>query len=113
MNKFKVGNLKDIAELRSRVVQVQGKEIAVFRLSDGSLRAVENSCPHKGGPLSEGIICDHLVFCPLHDWQINLNDGNVMDPDAGCVEQYDVEVDSAAGDIYITLGHKSAVAPGS
>jgi nitrite reductase (NADH) small subunit len=68
-------------------------EIAVFKLSDGSLKAIENSCPHKKGKLSEGMVCDHHVYCPLHDWKIDLNDGKVQAPDDGCVTAFAVRVD--------------------
>lgn len=103
MNRLKVGNLQDIRERQSRIVHVHGMEIALFRLSNGSVKAIENRCPHKGGPLSEGIICDHIVFCPLHDWQVNLNNGKVMEPDTGCVTKFEVEIDDESGDIYILM----------
>jgi nitrite reductase (NADH) small subunit len=107
MQRIKVGNAADIAEKRSRVVRIDGLEIALFKLSEGSIRAIENRCPHKHGKLSEGIVCDTHVFCPLHDWKIDLTDGRVQAPDEGCVTAYRVEVDEASGDLYLFMGDKS------
>jgi nitrite reductase (NADH) small subunit len=106
MKHIKVGNISDINVLRSRVVMVGNLEIALFKISTGEIRAIENSCPHKGGKLSEGIICDHHVFCPLHDWKINLNDGHVEEPDEGCVISYPVDLDEKSGDIFIQIEEK-------
>ncbi|MNC72529.1 Assimilatory nitrite reductase [NAD(P)H] small subunit [compost metagenome] len=82
---------------------VEDTEIAVFKLSDGSLHAVENRCPHKGGKLSEGMVCGTSVHCPLHDWKIDLRSGKVHEPDDGCLNTYKTEIDGASGEIYITI----------
>ncbi|GIQ68791.1 nitrite reductase (NAD(P)H) small subunit [Xylanibacillus composti] len=92
MNQVAIGNYSDIEEKRSRIVQINGIEISVFKLSSGEIRAIENRCPHKGGKLSEGIVSGHYVFCPLHDWKIDMNDGVVQAPDEGCVATYQVTV---------------------
>ncbi len=97
-----IGHLKDFTDRRARVVHSGGIEWAVFLLSDGSFRAIENSCPHKAGKLSEGIVCDHHVFCPLHDWKIDLNDGQVQAPDHGCVNAIEVIHDVATGKVYLS-----------
>ncbi|MFC0472346.1 Rieske 2Fe-2S domain-containing protein, partial [Halalkalibacter kiskunsagensis] len=60
-----------------------------------------NSCPHKQGPLSEGIVSGEHVFCPLHDWKINMKDGKVQAPDVGCVKKYNVEVEEEIIFIYV------------
>jgi nitrite reductase (NADH) small subunit len=104
MQRFVVANIADIMDRRARTVFVEGDEVALFRLSTGEIKAVENKCPHKGGKLSEGMICDHHVFCPLHDWRINLNDGLVEQPDEGSIKTYPIEVDKLNGDI--TLFHE-------
>jgi len=109
MIKKYVANVTDIRELRSRVVHIEGLEIAIFKLSNGEIYAIENSCPHKQGKLSEGIVCDDHVYCPLHDWKINVKDGMVQDPDEGCVQHYDVEVDHESGQIYILIPQQKAV----
>lgn len=93
MTELIVAHISEFQERRSRVLQLEDIEIAVFKLSDGSLKAVENSCPHKKGKLSEGMVCDHHVYCPLHDWKIDLNDGKVQAPDDGCVTSFAVRVD--------------------
>ncbi|NOU92998.1 nitrite reductase small subunit NirD [Paenibacillus sp. LMG 31456] len=102
MERLWIAHVEDIPKLRSRTVRVGGMEIAVFKLSSGELYAVENRCPHKNGKLSEGIVCDHLVFCPLHDWRIDVKDGLVQAPDEGCVATFPVEVE-ASGQVYLIV----------
>jgi nitrite reductase (NADH) small subunit len=70
---------------QGRRLQVGSRELAVFRLADGSVRCVENRCPHKGGSLAEGIVSGDTVFCTQHDWRICLADGQAQAPDHGCV----------------------------
>jgi nitrite reductase (NADH) small subunit len=110
MKRRVVANLTDIAERSARTVRIGETEIALFKLSNGDIRAIENKCPHKGGKLSEGIVCDHHVFCPLHDWRVNLYDGLVQQPDAGCVTSYLVTVDETSGDIMISLDEADVLA---
>ncbi|MBD2869209.1 nitrite reductase small subunit NirD [Paenibacillus arenilitoris] len=101
--KLLVANLSDIDVKGSRKVKINDTEIAVFRLTDGSVLAVENKCPHKGGQLSEGMVCGTAVHCPLHDWKIDLRSGRVHEPDDGCVTTFETEVDSESGSIYVTI----------
>lgn len=103
MSKLLVGNLNDIDPLSSRKVRIKELEIALFRLSDGEILAVENKCPHKGGALSEGMVCGKVVHCPLHDWKIDLHSGKVKEPDDGCVTTFEVEVDPSNGSIYLSV----------
>jgi nitrite reductase (NADH) small subunit len=110
MTRYVVANVKEIGERRSRIVHIDELEIAIFKLSSGQIKAIENRCPHKGGKLSEGIVCDHHVFCPLHDWKINLHDGLVQTPDEGCVISYKVEVDEASGEITLLLDQSNSIA---
>ena len=110
MKRWVVANVSDIIERRSRTVVVDGVEVALFKLSTGEIKAIENRCPHKGGKLSEGIVCDHHVFCPLHDWKIDMNDGMVQEPDDGCVVTYHVEIDVQSGDITLSLANQSTMA---
>ncbi len=110
MKRWVVANVSDISERRSRTVMIEGTEVALFKLSTGEVKAIENRCPHKGGKLSEGIVCDHLVFCPLHDWKINIRDGKVQDPDEGYVITYHVEVDPQSGEIIISLNDQNTLA---
>ncbi|MBB6632944.1 nitrite reductase small subunit NirD [Cohnella thailandensis] len=103
MAKVLIGHIEDIDKKGARTFRYQDLEIAVFRLSDGEIKAVENRCPHKGGKLAEGMVCGTAVHCPLHDWKIDLKSGKVYEPDDGCVETYKTEVDQANGAIYITI----------
>ncbi len=101
--KLLVAKLTDIDVKGSRRITVNDDlEIAVFRLSDGTVRAVENRCPHKGGSLSEGMVCGSHIHCPLHDWKIDLRSGRVEEPDDGCITTFPTEID-ANGSIYVTI----------
>lgn len=102
MTKMLVAHVADIDAKGSRTYRHKELEIAIFKLSDGQIRAVENRCPHKGGKLSEGMVCGTAIHCPLHDWKIDLKTGKVYEPDDGCVTSFETEVD-AAGSIYITI----------
>jgi nitrite reductase (NADH) small subunit len=99
--KIHVANVSDLSVGIGQRVNVLGEEIALFKQKDGAIRAIQNSCPHKGGPLSEGIVSGEHVFCPLHDWKISMKDGKVQAPDVGCVKKYDVEVVDEA--IYVVM----------
>ncbi|MDB5848371.1 MAG: assimilatory nitrite reductase small subunit [Rhodoferax sp.] len=84
----------DIPVLGSRRVQrAQGMDVAVFRNDQDEVFALLDRCPHKGGPLSQGIVFGNSVACPLHNWTIALADGKVREPDAGCVQRFQVKLD--------------------
>ena len=87
-----VCRLDDIMPLGARVIPAAKGEIAVFRCADDSVFAVRNRCPHKDGPLSEGIVHGHSVTCPLHAWVIDLEKGEAVAPDIGCVPRLPVRV---------------------
>ena len=99
--KIKVMRAEDLPIQIGKEVQMKGMSIALFRLSNGDIRAVENRCSHKNGPLAEGILSGEFVFCPLHNWKISLLTGEVQKPDDGCIQTYEVEV--IDGDIYIYM----------
>jgi nitrite reductase (NADH) small subunit len=88
-----VGNLNEIPRLGSRVVRTATDEIAIFRAADDSVFALSNRCPHKQGPLSEGILHGHRVTCPLHNWVIELENGEAVAPDVGCAKSYPVRLE--------------------
>jgi nitrite reductase (NADH) small subunit len=67
-------------------------ELAVFRFLDGTIKVIQNRCPHKNGVLAEGIVSGHYVFCPMHDRKIDLVTGLVQAPDIGCVTTYASQV---------------------
>jgi nitrite reductase (NADH) small subunit len=88
-----VGKLDDIPRLGARVIRTQKGNIAVFRTSDDRVFALDDRCPHKGGPLSQGIVHGDRVTCPLHNWMIGLCDGKAVAPDEGCTATYEVRVE--------------------
>lgn len=88
-----VGCVEDIPKLGARVVRTAQGDIAVFRASDDHIFALRDQCPHRGGPLSQGIVHGHRVTCPLHNWQIELASGTAVAPDEGCTGQYEVKVE--------------------
>ena len=81
--------LDDILPLGARrVARPQGGAVAVFRSADGRVFALLDRCPHKGGPLSQGIVLGDSVACPLHNWTIGLADGCARSPDEGCTPAF-------------------------
>jgi len=98
---IKVGPLMDIPRLGARVVQSTMGDIAVFRTADDEIFALRDRCPHKGGPLSQGIVFGKQVACPLHDWKIALDSGQACAPDEGCTARFPVKIES--GVVYIAL----------
>lgn len=88
-----IGNINDIPQLGSRVIEADGEEVAIFRTASDTIFALRNSCPHKNGPLSEGIVHDNKVACPLHNWNIDLESGEAVAPDKGCVRKYEVKLE--------------------
>ena len=104
---IEIGHLEDIPRLGARVVATDWGNIAVFRTSDDEIHALDDRCPHRGGPLSPGIIHGNKVTCPLHNWQIDLTDGQAAAPDEGCIHHYPVKVIETGK---ILLGMPAAVA---
>jgi len=90
----------DIPVLGARVVERKvGGNIAVFRNATDQVFALLDRCPHKGGPLSQGIVFGERVACPLHNWSIGLADGTAALPDEGCTAKFKVKVDG--GRVYL------------
>jgi nitrite reductase (NADH) small subunit len=77
-----------------RVRRPAGTDVAVFRTADDRVFALLDRCPHKGGPLSQGIVFGDHVACPLHNWAISLVDGEARAPDLGCATRFAVRVDA-------------------
>ena len=75
-----------------RVARAQGLDVAVFRTASGEVFALLDRCPHKGGPLSQGIVFGRSVACPLHNWTIALRSGEAAEPDEGCTPHFSVRV---------------------
>jgi len=77
-----------------RVSRAAGTEVAVFRNAEDKVFALLDRCPHKGGPLSQGIVFGESVACPLHNWTIGLADGCAKAPDEGCTTKFSVKVEN-------------------
>ncbi len=100
-NWVRVAPLEEIPKLGARVVRSKAIDIGVFRLEDDRIYAVNNSCPHKGGPLSEGIVYGDKIACPLHGWKINLVDGKAEEPDVGKTTCFNTKIED--GIVYLEL----------
>jgi nitrite reductase (NADH) small subunit len=103
MNNWKqVATLEDIPPLGSRVINTEHGNIALFRTAADEVFALLDKCPHKGGHLSQGIVFGNKVACPMHNWHINLQDGNAVAPDVGCARNYPVKLEGNL--VYLSLG---------
>ena len=95
-----VCRVDDIPPLGARrATRPQGLPVAVFRTADDRVFALLDRCPHKGGPLSQGIVFGDAVACPLHNWSVQLADGNARAPDEGCTPAFAVKVE--AGQVFL------------
>jgi len=92
----KITTVEEIPVLGSRIIQAPAGQIAIFRNSEDEVFAVLDECPHKGGPLSQGIVHGKSVTCPLHSWNIDLSTGCAAAPDEGCAKSFAVKVESGA-----------------
>ncbi|MEZ5606638.1 MAG: nitrite reductase small subunit NirD [Burkholderiaceae bacterium] len=79
-----------------RVARPQGLEVALFRTGGDEVFALLDRCPHKGGPLSQGMVYGQSVACPLHNWSIGLCNGQAAAPDEGCTPSFQVRVEDGA-----------------
>ena len=101
MNQWKkICLVSDIPVLGSRrVSRAKGVDVAVFRNAQDQVFALLDRCPHKGGPLSQGIVFGTSVACPLHNWTIDLEGGCARGPDEGCVPKFACKVE--AGEVLL------------
>lgn len=104
------GAEQDVPLRGARVIQSPNGDIAVFKAADGTLFALRDRCPHKGGPLSQGIVHGHAVTCPLHNWVISLLDGEAQGADTGCTPAIPLRVEAGrillCGDAVARLGQQ-------
>jgi nitrite reductase (NADH) small subunit len=100
-NWIEVVALQDIPKLGSRVIRTDTMSIAVFRTSGDEVFAMKDECPHKKGPLSQGIVHGSTVTCPLHNWKIDLASGEALGPDEGCTNVFPAKVEN--GKVYISF----------
>jgi nitrite reductase (NADH) small subunit len=85
----------EVPPLGARIVQrAPGvADVAIFRAGDGRLFALEDRCPHRGGPLSQGIVAGTRVTCPLHGWTIELASGEAVAPDTGATRRFELRIE--------------------
>lgn len=93
--------LTEIPKLGARVVRSAKGDIGVFRTEDDRVFALNNACPHKQGPLSQGIVYGDKVACPLHSWKISLVDGKAEEPDVGETACFKTKVEN--GIVFLEL----------
>ena len=96
MSWTEVGPLVDIPKKGSRVLVTAEGDVAVFRTSGDQIFALFDQCPHKKGPLSQGIVYDNRVACPLHNWVIDMNSGEATGPDEGCTRTFETKIENGA-----------------
>jgi nitrite reductase (NADH) small subunit len=93
MNWIDIGHIDEVPLRGARLVKTHIGCIAVFRTAEAEVFAATNSCPHKGGPLSEGIVHGQSVTCPLHNWVFDLNTGKAQGADEGRITTYPVRIE--------------------
>ncbi|HRH80986.1 MAG TPA: nitrite reductase small subunit NirD [Thiobacillaceae bacterium] len=102
---IEITKLDDIPRQGSRVVELNHDDavnrIAIFRTVTDAIHAVRDKCPHRGGPLSQGIVHGGQVTCPLHSWKIDLATGEAVLPDKGCARAYATKVED--GVVFLRL----------
>ncbi|HEY4546265.1 MAG TPA: nitrite reductase small subunit NirD [Pedomonas sp.] len=89
-----IGIIHEIPRLGARTVPTPQGDVAVFRTREDDVFALFDRCPHKGGPLSQGIVHGRSVSCPLHNWVIGLDTGEARAPDKGCAHRLPVKVEN-------------------
>ena len=92
----RVDDIPRARRARGRARAEHGGDVAVFRTAEDQVFALLDRCPHKGGPLSQGIVFGDSVACPLHNWTIGLDDGCAEAPDDGCTQRFAVRVEDGA-----------------
>jgi nitrite reductase (NADH) small subunit len=93
MSEVTLGPVDDIPVGEGRAYAVDGRQIAVFRLRDGSLRALDAVCAHRGGPLADGLADGRVVICPLHNYTYDLATGCELSNGGAGVAAYRAHVD--------------------
>ena len=94
MSWIDIGHIDDIPLRGARIVKTAVGCVAVFRTAEEEVFAASNSCPHKGGPLSEGIVHGKSVTCPLHNWVFSLETGEAQGADEGQIATYPIRLDA-------------------
>lgn len=89
----RLASVQDIPPQRGKAFEVHGRSIAVFHTRDGKFYAIENTCRHKGGPLAEGELDGHTVFCPWHGWAYDVTTGECLEDSDQSVEHFEVKIE--------------------
>ena len=94
MSWIDIGALDDIPLRGARIVKTALGCVAVFRTAENEVFATTDRCPHKGGPLSEGIVHGKSVTCPLHNWVFSLKSGEAQGADEGRIATFTVRIEA-------------------
>lgn len=105
-----IGSINDVPLLGARLVKTSKGCIAVFRTAESQAFAIEDKCPHKTGPLSQGIVHDKSVTCPLHNWVISLETGKALGADVGEVRTFPLKVEGGRLLLDLSVKAESAAA---
>ena len=108
---IRIAAVANLPHREGRAVQLGDREIAIFNLGERFF-ATDNRCPHKGGPLCDGIVTGHAVVCPLHAWKVNLETGGVERPAAAseCVRTYPTRLEGDVVLIAVPLENRAGQA---
>ncbi len=103
-----VCQLADIPRQGARIVQRTGlSDVALFRTQADQVFALLDRCPHRGGPLSQGMVVGEKVACPLHNWHIQLHDGQAQAPDVGCARRFNVVLED--GQVFLSKSELASI----
>jgi len=107
-NWTEIAKLEDIPRLGARVLKTDTMNIALFRTATDQVFAIKDECPHKQGPLSQGIVHGTSVTCPLHNWKIDLVSGEALGPDEGCTNTFETKIED--GRVFLALAAENEAA---
>lgn len=93
-NWIKITEVENVPSMGSRTVLINNTEIALFKTKEGSIFAINNTCPHKQGKLADGLVHGNNVTCPLHNWDIDLRNGKALGDDHGCTNIYESKIEN-------------------
>jgi nitrite reductase (NADH) small subunit len=100
-NWIKITEIENVPSMGSRIVMIGDYEIVLFKTKGDFIFAVNNECPHKQGKLSEGLVHEQMVTCPMHNWDIDLETGIAKDENNACTKKYETKIEE--GVIYLAL----------
>jgi len=103
---YDIGDISNIPQRGSRCIVIGDLKIGVFRTITDNVFALEDKCPHKNGPLSQGIVHDNCVTCPLHNWVIDLESGEAQGADNGSVKGFPIKIEN--GNVQLGLAPSRA-----